>query len=199
MHCHAYGDAARVPGLVAEHTERIRRQIARREEDEVGVLMAEAQPAAERLAYFDKEIALAHATREGLVDEMEIASLEKHLRKLEKGREKPAARVAERDERIAEARRRAEDDRCDLGAVGDELSALYTNPDELLKHVRVVGMEEMAENEWNLNIPRYVDTFEPEPRVDVNDALRTLHEAEAQAQNTALQLSKLLKVIGYAK
>ena len=45
---------------------------------------------------------------------------------LEKARDKLAAKLAERDERIAESRRRAEDDRRDLDAVGKELVALYT-------------------------------------------------------------------------
>ena len=98
------------------------------------------------------------------------------LGKLEKAREKVAAKVAERDERIAEARRRAEDDRQDVAKVGDELVALYADPDELLKHARVVGLDEIEENEFNLNIPRYVDTFEPEPRVDVSVALKALAE-----------------------
>jgi type I restriction enzyme M protein len=83
--------------------------------------------------------------------------------RLEKAREKLAAKLAERGERIAEARRRAEDDRKDVAAVGDELVALYGDPDELLKHARVVGFDEIEENEFNLSIPRYVDTFEPEP------------------------------------
>lgn len=198
VHYHAYGDAARVPGLVAEHTERIRKQIARREAEEVARLTAEAQPSADKLAYFDKEIALALATREGLIDKKEIASLEKHLGKLEKGREKPAAKVAERDERIAEARRRTDDDRRDLAVVGNELTALYVDPDELLKHARVVGMEELAENEWNLNIPRYVDTFEPEPHMEVGEALASLHTSEEAVRNSESQLQALLKSIGYA-
>ena len=39
--------------------------------------------------------------------------------------------------------------------------------EELLKHARVVPIDEVQENDFNLNIPRYVDTFEPEPRIEV--------------------------------
>ena len=56
------------------------------------------------------------------------------MTKLRKQRDKIAAKVAERDERIAEGRRNAEDDRADVSAVGEELVALYADPDELLKH-----------------------------------------------------------------
>ena len=109
-----------------------------------------------------------------------------------------AAKLAERDERIAEARRRAEDDRQDVATVGDELVALYADPDELLKHARVVGLDEIEENEFNLNIPRYVDTFEPEPRMEVKDALKALEEAERVAQDAERRLRELLKGAGYA-
>ena len=51
-----------------------------------------------------------------------------------------------------------------------------------LKHARVVGLDEIEENEFNLNIPRYVDTFEPEPRVEVKDALKALRDAETSVR-----------------
>jgi type I restriction enzyme M protein len=106
--------------------------------------------------------------------------------------------VAERDERIAEARRRAEDDRQDVAKVGDELVALYADPAELLKHARVVDLDEIEENEFILNIPRYVDTFEPEPRVEVEDALIALTAAEDSARGAETELRVLLRSVGYA-
>ena len=39
--------------------------------------------------------------------------------------------------------------------------------------------EEIAENDFNLNIPRYVDTFEPEPEVDLAAVTTTLKRIEA--------------------
>ena len=109
-----------------------------------------------------------------------------------------AVRIAERDQRIVEARRRAEDDRKDVASVGQGLIDLYADPDELLKHARVVGLAEIEENEFNLNIPLYVDTFEPEPRMEVKDALIALGEAEKASRDAESQLRALLKGIGYA-
>jgi type I restriction enzyme M protein len=86
-----------------------------------------------------------------------------------------------------------------VAAVGEELVALYADPDELLKHARVVGLDEIEENEFNLNIPRYVDTFEPEPRVEVKDALKALRDAEAAAKSVEIELERLLSEVGYAK
>jgi type I restriction enzyme M protein len=116
---------------------------------------------------------------------------------LQAQRDRAAAKIGERDEKIAEARRRAEDDRRDVDQVGAELVALYADPDELLKHARVVDIAEIAENEFNLNIPRYVDTFEPEPRVAVEDALKLLRNAESALAATEDELMNLLRKIGY--
>jgi type I restriction enzyme M protein len=198
VHCHAYGDAAKVPELVAQHGGRIRKQNDLREEDEVGRLEAEYQPYADKLAALDPELAQARKRQGAAKAKDEKAKAAAAIAKAEKQREKVAAKVSERDERIAEARRRAEDDRKDVSAVGAELVALYADPDELLKHARVVALDEIDENEFNLNIPRYVDTFEPEPRVEVKDALRVLSDAEKAAKATEDDLSRMLRSAGYA-
>ena len=199
VHYHAYGDAAKVPGLVAEHSGRIRRQIDLREEDEVGRLEAEYQPHAEKLASAGRRACRRARTASATPGRKPTRPRPRAaVAKVEKQREKVAAKLAERDERIAEARRRAEDDRRDVDAVGAELVALYADPDELLKHARVVGLDEIEENEFNLNIPRYVDTFEPEPRVEVKDALKALHQAEAAVKDAERGLGRLLSDAGYA-
>lgn len=53
---------------------------------------------------------------------------------------------------------------------------------ELGKHARVVEMAEIEENEFNLNIPRFVDTFEPEEPIDVNAILKEMKQEEADRQ-----------------
>jgi type I restriction enzyme M protein len=198
VHYHAYGDAAKVSGLVAELSERIHRQIDLREEDDVGRLTAEYQEHADRLAALDAEIVAATAHRDAAKTKGEKAAVEKASGKLEKLRQRVAARLAERDARIAEACRRAEDDREDIAKVGTELVALYADPDELLKHACVVSLDEIEDNEFNLNIPRYVDTFEPAPCVDVSVALKALANAETATQQAELRLYTLLKGAGYA-
>jgi type I restriction enzyme M protein len=62
----------------------------------------------------------------------------------------------------------------------------------------VSSLAEIEENEFNLNIPRYVDTFEPEPRVEVKDAITALARADKAAREAQQELSTRLKVAGYA-
>jgi len=121
------------------------------------------------------------------------------IKALEKQRAKPAAKIAQRDEKMAEARRRAEEDRQAVATVGEELVALYADPDELVKHARVVGLDEIKENEFNLNIPRYVDTFEPEPRIEVKEALINLRETMKTVNESEIRLVSMLEEIGYAR
>jgi type I restriction enzyme M protein len=85
-----------------------------------------------------------------------------------------------------------------VNTVCKQLIGLYADSDELLKHARVVGLDEIEENEFNLNITRYVDTFEPEPRIKVEDALDALTKADQAALDASKELTNLLGAIGYA-
>ena len=198
VHYHAYGDAAKVPGLVEKHAGRIRRQIDAREEEEVGRIEAEYESHVDKLATLDAELSGTRKRKATAGVRYHKAKIAGAIAKMEEQREKLTAKLAERDERTAEAQRRAEDDRKDVAAVGVELIALYADPNDLLKHARVVDLHEIEENDFNLNIPRYVDTFEPETRVEVKDALEALREAEAATRTAATELSQLLRSAGYA-
>lgn len=197
VHVQAYGDASKVPALVAQHNGRIREQINAREHDEVERLEAEYSEAAARLAKLETELAEKQADLPKIAAKTAKDRAEAAIEKLQGQRDKAAAKIAERNEKIAEARRRAEDDRRDVEAVGQELGTLYGDADELLKHARVVDIAEIEENEFNLNIPRYVDTFEPEPRMGVKDALETLRDAGKALLSAESDLMGLLKAAGY--
>ena len=199
VHYHAYGDAAKVPGLVEEHAARIRRQIDAREKEETGRIEAEYQSHVDKLAALDAELSGARKRKATAGTRQHKVKIAGAIAKLEKQHGMQARKLAERDERIAEARRRADDDRKNVAAVGVELIALYADLDELLKHARVVGLDEIEDNEFNLNIPRYVDTFEPEPRVEVKDALEALREAEEAARSAEEVLGSLLQQYGYSR
>src|SRR5262249_19587166 len=157
---------------------RIHEQIGLRENDEVGRIELEYQKFAETLLKLNTDITVARENVAEAKNKIDYERAEAAVTRLEKQRQKILGKITERDEHIAEARRRAEDDRQDVIKVGDELTGLYADPDELVRHARVVSYKEVEENEFNLNIARYVDTFEPEPRVEVTEALKELTHAE---------------------
>ena len=198
VHYHAYGDATKAQRLVAEHSERIHLEIDRREKEEVDRIKAEYKPHSDRIAALETELAEARAKERTAETQRYKEKATRTVTKLTKQRDKVAEKVAERDERIFGTRRNAEDDRKDVSTVGEELVALYADHREMLKHARVVDIEEVEENEFNLNVPRYVDTFEPKPLVAVRDALKAVHDANAVAQGAQEELNRMLESIGYA-
>ena len=173
VHYHAYGDATKAARLVKEHGNRLRAVIDRDEANEVARITAEHQSAADKLAKAEADLAGA--------DKKRVVQLTRTAEKFRK-------ELAERDERIVEARKRAAEERQAIEAVGQELIALYADPAELGKHARVADLAEVEENEHNLNIPRYVDTFEPEETIDVNEALGELDQAENERSAAACKL-----------
>lgn len=62
---------------------------------------------------------------------------------------------------------------------------------------RVVDMAEIVENDFNLNISRYIDTLEPEKPIDVKVELGKLWAAEKARDEAAARMNALLKEMGY--
>lgn len=60
----------------------------------------------------------------------------------------------------------------------------------------VATFEEIAENEFNLNIPRYVDTFEEETEIDIAEVQQEIDALEEELKEVQAQLAKHLKNLG---
>jgi type I restriction enzyme M protein len=59
------------------------------------------------------------------------------------------------------------------------------------KYAHVASLDEIKENDYNLNIPRYVDTFEPEPPIDIDEVKQQLAEVDQQIQDAQAEFDKL--------
>jgi len=60
----------------------------------------------------------------------------------------------------------------------------YRNRETVNKYSYVATLAEIAENDYNLNIPRYVDTFEEEEPVDLDAVSVELKGIETELQST---------------
>lgn len=60
------------------------------------------------------------------------------------------------------------------------------------KYAHLASFDEIKENDYNLNIPRFVDTFEPEPPVDLLQVARDLHETNMQLRKDEHELAELM-------
>ena len=68
---------------------------------------------------------------------------------------------------------------------------------EVERYARVVSLAEIEENDWNLNISRYVDMSEPDERIDVADAIGQLRRLERERSEVEATMNKLLRGLGY--
>lgn len=72
----------------------------------------------------------------------------------------------------------------------------YKNRKEIEKFSRKVGFDEIRENDFNLNITRYVDTFEEEAPIDIHANLKALEELEPELIKLEKQMDGYLKQLG---
>jgi len=72
----------------------------------------------------------------------------------------------------------------------------YRTRTETEKYAHVASPEEIAENDYNLNIPRYVDTFEPEEEIDVAAVQREIDQIEVELAEVRKRMKKYLKELG---
>jgi len=77
----------------------------------------------------------------------------------------------------------------------DKIMATYTARAEKEKYAHVAEFAEIKENDFNLNIPRYVDTFEEEDEIDIDAVQVEIEELEKELVEVRKQMAEKLKEI----
>jgi type I restriction enzyme M protein len=78
----------------------------------------------------------------------------------------------------------------------DKIITTYRNRTEEDKYSKRVSLAEIAENDYNLNIPRYVDTFEAEEQIDINAIASELKALDTQMHETDKTIASFCKELG---
>ena len=81
----------------------------------------------------------------------------------------------------------------------DKIVEAYRAFEDSERFAHVADLDEIEENDFNLNISRYVDTTEPVEVMSVEDALAQLREAEAQRAQAVSKMDALLAELGFAE
>ncbi len=81
----------------------------------------------------------------------------------------------------------------DIRHIADTFGA-YADGD---KYARVVPLAEIDQNDWNLNISRYVDTSEEQERIDVGEAVRRLQVLERERAAAEAAMNRYLSELGF--
>ena len=66
----------------------------------------------------------------------------------------------------------------------ENIIGAFENRQNIEKYAHVATLQEVKENDYNLNIPRYVDTFEAEAEIDLDAIAKQLQELEQESQKT---------------
>ena len=98
----------------------------------------------------------------------------------------------ERDSREQEIKLVAKREITHLNEAAADLRRICNDPDEARRYFALVDKAEIEENEFNLNLPRYVDTFEPEKVVPLDTAVRNLKTSREECAAIMSQLDQLL-------
>lgn len=77
-----------------------------------------------------------------------------------------------------------------------EILTAYENRVTIDKYSYLATLDEIKENDYNLNIPRYVDTFEEEEPVDLNEVRAKLNEVNKEIEDITIEINKYLKELG---
>lgn len=101
----------------------------------------------------------------------------------------------EKDNKIAAAQEQAEKERQAIDSVEQELIEMLQDQELRKRYFAIADMEELEENEFNLNIPRYVDTFEPEEEIDLKQAISEFKNTLSQENALDNTIDELLKVL----
>ena len=69
----------------------------------------------------------------------------------------------------------------------------YTDED---KYSHIATLDEIKENDYNLNIPRYVDTFEEEELIDIDEVKKNISDIESELADVQAKMAEYLKELG---
>ena len=83
----------------------------------------------------------------------------------------------------------------DEGHIAKVLKTYMTRA-EIDKYSHLATPEEIKSNDYNLNIPRYVDTFEPEEEIDVAALQREINQIEVELADVRGRMAGYLKELG---
>lgn len=72
----------------------------------------------------------------------------------------------------------------------------YENRVDVEGYAHVATIDEIIENDWNLNIPRYVDTSEKEEEIDIASVKAELEEIAKKKQHAIDKVNSIMKLLG---
>lgn len=115
----------------------------------------------------------------------ELKTLDTTQKALDKLLADKAAKITTSQDKAAKQRQAIVD-------VETELLQMFADPELRKRYFAIVDIDDIEENEFNLNIPRYVDTFDPEEQIDLKTAIKDFQKAISAENKVEKALNELL-------
>lgn len=139
-----------------------------------------------------------------LTSKSELDAARKKLVEAIKARERQVARAVkelaklqqERDASEAAIARLAEVEVIHLREAAFDLAQICSDPAHASRYFKLVSNDELAKNEFNLNLPRYVQTYDPQIEIDLSAALKGFEAARVATSASISRISHALHGIG---
>lgn len=77
-----------------------------------------------------------------------------------------------------------------------KIVSTYEARENVDKYCYVASFDEIKDNDFNLNIPRYVDTFEEEELIDIDEVKQNITNIETELAQVQEQMAKYLEELG---
>ncbi|GBE37824.1 putative type I restriction enzymeP M protein [bacterium BMS3Bbin08] len=78
----------------------------------------------------------------------------------------------------------------------EKIVKTHKNFKKIDKYAYRATFDEIKDAEFNLNIPRYVDTFEEEEEIDINAVQKEIQELESEITSTRKEMNRYMKELG---
>lgn len=64
------------------------------------------------------------------------------------------------------------------------------------RYFKIVEKDELSKNEFNLNLPRYIQTYNPEESIDLGKSMQALTMARSETQSGLDRVRKAMEMLG---
>jgi len=78
----------------------------------------------------------------------------------------------------------------------DRIINTYKAREDIEKFAHAASLDEIRENDYNMNIPRYVDTFEEEEPVDLDAVVKELEAFDEEIKAVDAEIEKYCVELG---
>ena len=79
----------------------------------------------------------------------------------------------------------------------EKINKAFENFKDIDRYCHIADIDELKENEFNLNVPRYVDISEPEEEIDIQATIDELKKVDKEREKIESQVTADLRELGF--